>query len=300
MTAERVRCILTAVVLSLGMAARAAPQAPRVRVEFHLADIVYVQSFDTSERRQIEDSATAMFMRAFARHLRFLSFTRDQADSTRVLSVILDQKDRSATTRLGERGLHLGLKNGGPETAHLYWRTFRSLGFAARDTVGSVTTFLGELGVLLEGLDDSAWEGLVTNLLSQISIADTNAAAWAPPPGSGALVEWLIPLRSDAACFDTDRSKLLITNRVPVPLGSEVRSVTAKPSRTLTEDTTVVVPRKLERFRGQIRATLDPPATGFPAPPDSIHVTAVKVTAYKFDDIGCAMLAGPQGGGGGR
>jgi len=268
-----------------------------VRVRFQLADPVYMQSFDASEVRQIEDSATAMFVRVFTRHLGFLSFSNDPADSTRVLYVILDQKERGSRSRLGERGLHLLLKNPPIESGKLYWRTFRSLGFSARDTVGSVTTFLGELGLVLDQLDDAAWRVLVTDLLSRISIADTNAAAWAPPPGSGSLVEWLIPLRSDAACFDADRSKLLIMNQVPIPLGTEVRSVTAKPSRTLTEDPTVVVPSRLERFRGQIRAPLDSPATGFPAPADSVQVKAVHVTDYKFDDIGCALLARPEGGG---
>jgi hypothetical protein len=291
MNRARVRRPLVTVVLLIGTPAAA--QAPHLRVQFRLADSVYVQAFTAAERDSLEDSATAMLVRQFSRHLGFLSFTRNPADSSRVLRVILDQKEPGSGSRLGERGLHLLLKNPPFEPRRLYWRTFRTIGFAARDTVGSVTTFLGELGIVLDNLDGTAWDALVSGLLSSVSIADTSAAAWVAPPGSGSPVDWLIPLRPDSACFDPDRSRLRIRNDVYQTGNKQNLVATARPLGTLSESRSFVVPTALERYRGQIRAPLDSPITVFSTPPgpDSIRVKAVFVTAYGFDILGCASLA---------
>ena len=285
MKLRRVLPALTAVTLALG--GRAAAQAPRVRVEFLLVDSIYRNGFHAPEISQIEDSGTAMVVRVLSRHVGFLSFTRDPADTSRVLLVILDQRVRTSNAHLGERGLWVIFSNPPADSVRLYWRKFRELGFRAADTVGSMSTFLGELGLALGGLDGAAWNVLVTDVLSTVSIADANAVAWAPG-GAGSQLEWLIPLRPESACFDPD-SRLRIYNRTT----TSKFTVPARPVNMLPQQG--AIDPKYERYRGMISAPLDTART-ITAPPESIEVRAVKVTKYKFDDVECATLAGPGGG----
>src|SRR2546426_11772880 len=119
MTRGRAPC-LAAFALALGPLPAAA-QMPTVRIEFRLQAREYIQAFADTARRRLEDSATAMLVRAFRSNVAFLQFTA--SDSTpRVLRITLDQRDRSDSTDLREFGLRVVLEDPPMRSEPLYWK----------------------------------------------------------------------------------------------------------------------------------------------------------------------------------
>lgn len=260
----------------------AAAQMPTVRIEFRLKAREYVQAFDATARRRLEDSATAMLVRAFRRNLAFLQFTA--SDSTpRVLHITLDQRDRSDSTDLREFGLRVVLEDPPNRSEPFYWKSLRRSSNLS-DPITPVENFLAAFDKKLGELDDAAWARLVKTSLGRISIGDsTTVAVWSSPNG------FLIPFRPEELCIDRKTGKIRVEDDEKKNGVTESGEVIASTKGLFTPDSTQVPPDVFSRYNRRIHAK---PIDGSNLPPaDSVRITGVYMVEYHFDATRCPSRA---------
>ena len=275
-----VRLIVFGILLGCG-APCVGQTLPRVRIEFQVRDSEYVQAFDATERRQLEDSASTILAQAFQRNIGFVAFTTNTSDTTsRVLLVTLDQEDLGHSARLGDVGLHIELQDPPRRRYHQYWITFRKKGEDLGPAAESVNNFLAELRNQLDLLD-ADWDRL-TSQVSRISIADSGTVTVIGPPTG-----FLIPYRAEDLCLDTRTSRMRIQNLELTGTGSEDLDVIARTARFHAPAAA------LARYDGHIHAKPIDPAGAPPA--NSLHVQGVFFAEYHFDDSRCQPPAPPSG-----
>ena len=282
MTRGRAPC-LAAFALALGPLPAAA-QMPTVRIEFRLQAREYIQAFADTARRRLEDSATAMLVRAFRSNVAFLQFTA--SDSTpRVLRITLDQRDRSDSTDLREFGLRVVLEDPPMRSEPLYWKTLRrSSNLGAPIT--PVENFLAAFDAKLDDLDDAAWARLVKASLGKISIGDsTTVAVWQSPNG------FLIPYRPEELCIDRKTGKIRVEDDERKGGVTESGEVIASTKGLFTPDSTQVPAAVFSRYNRRIHAK---PIDGSNLPPaDSVRITGVYMEEYHFDATRCFSRVAP-------
>jgi hypothetical protein len=274
--------------LSCVVASAVAGQKPSVRVEFQVLSAAYTDTYRDAVLKFVSDSGAVLLAEVFNRRLGFLSYSAGATDTASGVLLVRLEEHRGARDSWDEVGLRLKLAS--PPTARdtLYWLQWRSKQ-GARAAVEEPEAFLALLRARLENAVDADWNRVVTGLLHQIPIADTNAAVWGPP------AQWLIPYRPTDLCIDGETGRLKVQNVRQTEWGPEDTSVIVVPRATFDPQRLRAEDAAFERFRGFIRATPTHPVA---LARDSTQVKAVYVTEYHFDVVNCSPLrrASPEEG----
>lgn len=117
--------------------------------------------------QSVEDRAARRFKRLLSREIGFLNFVVHDTSASYRLVFTLDVRERGADSPFPEFGFWARLEQPDSTRVELYWLPLRSAEHA-RDGVGTMEGFLGELEVKLTGADVG---GLRDSLLTKIPIA---------------------------------------------------------------------------------------------------------------------------------
>lgn len=246
----------------------ATAEAPRVKVDFTLAEPVYRDELKNAEILDLGARVAGFLTGELSREVRFLHFTR--GDAGFLLSVRLGQ---AGASRVSFHDVLFHIELTGPDQirSRTTW-LFRG-GNAWGTGIGSTGNFRTEIETSL-GSHDMA--ELVPDVLSAIPVAQDGLFIQDQQVGIG----WVVPFRSAEVCMDT-QSEIKLKTEVESDLGMIPREFRAR--ATAPYNPRGLAPREELRHCLLCLAISDQDGLDMVrrSQPSKVHVKQVFVTSYR-------------------
>lgn len=210
------RALALTAALLLVPAGISALEKPKVRVQFSLAEPVYLDRYSTQEITSIESMVTSFLIGKLSSEIGFLAFTKTPADFT----VIFRLGDPKSSKRLFHDVRFQVLLTGPAGASRTAYLPFRG-----PDTWADSTGYWMQLETEVQSqLSKISSRDLVSEVWSMISVASEGQLVHKPPDFESA---WILPFRPVDLCIDFS-SEVKLATEVSTELGPMYRNFLAE------------------------------------------------------------------------